>query len=72
LAALSILTLPGNKEKLMYLLSADKIRLIKKVTPGDRFYMNTKILNHKRGIIEYSAEGIVIDQIVSKAEFRII
>lgn len=72
LAALSILTLPGNKGKLMYLLSADKIRLIKKVTPGVRFYMNTKILNNKRGITECYAEGIVNDQIVSKAEFRII
>ena len=72
LAALSILTLPGNKGKLMYLLFADKIRLIKKVTPGNRFYMNTKILDHKRGIAQCSAEGIVNDQIVSKAEFRII
>ena len=45
LSALSIFTLPGNKGKLMYLLSADKIRLVKKVTPENRFYMNTKVLS---------------------------
>ena len=72
LAALSILTLPGNKGKLIYLLSADKIRLIKKVTPYNRFYMNTKILSYKRGIAHCLAEGLINSQITSKAEFKII
>jgi 3-hydroxyacyl-[acyl-carrier-protein] dehydratase len=72
MAALSIFTLPGNKGKLIYLLSANKIRLIKKVTPENRFYINTKILSYKRGIANCSAEGIISNQIVSKAEFKII
>ena len=72
LSALSIFTLPGNKGKLMYLLSADKIRLVKKVTPENRFYMNTKVLSYKRGIAHCQAEGLVNSQITSKAEFKII
>lgn len=72
LSALSIFTLPGNKGKLVYLLSADKIRLVKKVTPENRFYMNTKVLSYKRGIAHCQAEGLVNSQITSKAEFKII
>ena len=72
LAALAILTLPGNKGKLIYLLSADKIRLIKKVTPDNRMYMNTTIHSYKRGIANCSAQATINNEIVSKAEFKII
>ena len=36
MSALSILSLPGNKGKVMYLTSADKIKFIKKITPNNR------------------------------------
>jgi 3-hydroxyacyl-[acyl-carrier-protein] dehydratase len=72
LAALAILTLPGNKGKLMYLLSADKVKLIKKVTPNHRLYLNSKIIFYKRGIANCVAEAKINNEIVSKAEFRII
>ena len=72
LAALAILTLPGNKGKLMYLLSADKIRLTKKVTPDNRLYMNTIIHSYKRGIANCSAQATIKNETVSKAEFKII
>ena len=72
LAALAILTLPGNKGKLMYLLSADKIRLVKKVTPNNRLHINSKILSYKRGIANCSAQATVNNQLASKAEFKII
>ena len=43
MCALSLLTLPGNKGKLVYLISADKIKLQKKVIPNDRLFIKTKI-----------------------------
>ncbi len=50
MAALSILTLPGNKKKLMYLTSANNLKFLKKVLPEKKFYIKTKIINFKRGI----------------------
>ena len=39
----AITTLPGNKGKLVYLISADKIKLKKKVIPNDRLIIETKV-----------------------------
>ena len=55
LSALVILTLPGNKEK-MYLTSATDL-ILKKVIPGDKYEMETKLISYKRGIAIFSAEG---------------
>jgi len=69
LAALSILTLPGNKGKVMYLSSANNLKFIKKVTPNEIFKIETKILNYKRGLATCEGVGKVENQIVSKAKF---
>lgn len=72
LAALSILTLPGNKGKVMYLSSANNLKFIKKVTPNEIFKIETKILNYKRGLATCEGVGKVENQIVSKAKFNLI
>ena len=41
MAALSILSLPGNKGKFVYLVSANKLKFLKKVVPGDKFMIST-------------------------------
>ena len=43
MSALSILSLPGNKGKVVYLISADKLKFIKKILPGSRLFIDTKI-----------------------------
>ena len=43
MCALSILTLPNNKGKIMYLTSANNLKFIKKITPNNRLYINTKV-----------------------------
>ena len=37
MSSLAILTLPNNKGKIMYLVSSDKIKFIKKIIPNSRF-----------------------------------
>ena len=49
MSALSILSLPDNKGKVMYLTSANNIKFIKKIIPNNRLYIETKIKNFKRG-----------------------
>ena len=50
MSALSILSLPNNMGKVMYLSSANNLKFLKKILPGDRMYIKTKIINFKRGV----------------------
>ena len=43
MAAMSILTMPGNKGKIMYLVSANKLKFVKKILPGDKLEINTEV-----------------------------
>ena len=42
-AALTVLTLPGNKGKIVYLVSANNLIFKKKIVPGDRLKIITKL-----------------------------
>ena len=72
MSALSILTLPNNKGKVMYLTSANNLKFIKKITPNNRLYINTTVKSYKRGLAICKGEGVVNDQIVCKADFNLI
>ena len=42
MCALSILSLPGNKGKVMYLTSANNMKFIKKIIPNNRLDIETQ------------------------------
>ena len=71
-AAISILSLPNNKGKVMYLTTANNVKFKKKVTPKKRFFIKTKIISYKRGIANCVGTGIVDNQEACKAEFNLI
>ena len=72
MCALSILCLPGNKGKIMYLASANNLKFIKKIVPNDRLYIETKIKSYKRGLAICEGIGLVQEKIVCKADFSLI
>jgi len=72
MSALSILTLPNNKGKIMYLTSANNLKFIKKIVPNSRLYIETITKSYKRGIANCSGKGIVNNEIVCKADFNLI
>ena len=72
MSALSILTLPGNKGKIMYLVAADKLRFKKKVLPGSRLYIRSKVNKYVRGIANFSVQGTVDNNLVCSAEISLI
>ncbi|MDC1096228.1 beta-hydroxyacyl-ACP dehydratase [Pelagibacteraceae bacterium] len=72
MCALSILTLPGNKGKIMYLTSANSLKFIKKITPGSRLHIDTKIKSYKRGLAICEGKGLLNGEIACKAEFNLI
>ena len=59
MSALAILCMPNNKGKIMYLTSATNLKFIKKIVPGDRLYIETKIKSYKRGIASCEGIGLV-------------
>ncbi len=71
-ASLAILAKPENNGKIMYVSSLDKVRFLKKITPGKRMEINAKIENLNRGIAKSKAEGKVDDELAVKAEFSLV
>ena len=72
MAALTILTLPNNKGKVVYLASADKIVFKRKIVPGDRLYLKTKLNSWARGIGKCDGVGTVNEKLACKAEFTLV
>lgn len=72
MSSLAILTLPGNKGKIMYLTSANNIKFKKKITPGKKMLIETKVKSYKRGLALCEGVGFVDEEIACKAEFNLI
>ena len=72
MAALTVLTLAGNKGKIVYLTSASNIKLSRKIVEGDRLDIETKLLSWKRGVGNCSGIGSVNGEIACKADFTIV
>jgi 3-hydroxymyristoyl/3-hydroxydecanoyl-(acyl carrier protein) dehydratase len=64
--------LPGNKGKVVYLVSAGKIKLARKVLAGDCFEIETKLLTWKRGVGLCEGVGKVNGEVACMAEFNIV
>ena len=72
LGVLTVLTLPGNKGKLAYLISADELKFLKKIIPGDRLSLNVDLVSWKRGIGVCSGIGKVGEIVACKARFTFV
>ena len=72
MSALCILCLPGNKGKIMYLSSANKLKFFKKIIPGDRLNIESKVKSYKRGLATFEASGVVKKKLACRAEFNLI
>jgi len=71
MAALTVLTLQGNEGKTVYLISANNLFFKKKIIPGDRLIIKTKLNFWKRGIGKCSGEGYIKEDLACKADFNI-
>jgi len=72
MCALSILSLPGNKGKIMYLTAANNLKFIKKIVPNSRLEIETQVKSFKRGLAICEGVGLIKKEIVCKAEFNLI
>ena len=72
MSALSILTLPGNKGKILYLVSANKLKFIKKIIPKSVLEIQTKVKSFNRGLALCEGEGYINSEKACSAEFTLI
>jgi len=72
MSALSILSLPGNKGKVVYLVSANHLKFVKKILPNSRLYLETTIKSFKRGVANCEGRGFVNKELACKGEFMLI
>ncbi len=72
MASISILTLPNNKGKLLYLTNIENIKFIKKVLPEKKMYIETRIISFKRGLAICEGETTVDGEIACKGKFKLI
>ena len=68
ICALSILSMEGAKGKQVLLLGCDKLRLYKKVRPGDRMELKTELLSYRHGIARGKGIAYVDGDMVCSCE----
>jgi 3-hydroxyacyl-[acyl-carrier-protein] dehydratase len=68
MCALTIQTLEGNKGKVVLLLSANNLKLYRKVRPGDKLELRTELLSYRRGVAKGRGAAYVDGKIVSSLE----
>ena len=72
LSALAILTLSGNKGKVMYLSKVSNSKFKKKVIIGDRLDMYSKVISYKRGIAKFQGKATVKNNKVCQVDFELV
>ena len=72
IAALAILTISGNKGKIMYLSKLTNTKFKKKVLIGDRLDLYAEVISYKRGIAKYYGKGSVKEKKVCEASFELV
>ena len=72
MSALIVQTMPGNKGKILYLVDANNLKFIKKILPGDKLNISSKLISFKRGLIKFEAEGFVNSKKTCRASFTLV
>ena len=72
MSSLAIVTLPDNRKKILYLVSANDIKFSKKITPGKTLFIETFIKSFKRGLASCEGYGYLDESLACKAKFTLL
>jgi 3-hydroxyacyl-[acyl-carrier-protein] dehydratase len=72
MSSLIIFTLPNMNGKTLYLADSNNIKFFKKIIPGDKLKIVSKLISSSRGLYKFEAEGYVKQKIACKANFTLI
>ena len=71
-SALSVLTLPNNAKKTMYIVSMNNIRFYKKVLPRQKILISSKIEYSKENYFQFKGHIKVKQSLVCKVDFAML
>ena len=71
MSSLIIFTLPNISEKTLYLADSNNIKFFKKIVPGDKLKIVSKLISNSRGLYKFESEGYVRKKIACKANFTL-
>ena len=72
MSSLIIFTLPNISVKTLYLADSNNIKFFKKIVPGDKLKIVSKLISNSRGLYKFESEGYVKKKIACKANFTLI
>jgi 3-hydroxyacyl-[acyl-carrier-protein] dehydratase len=72
ISSLAILTMPNMSGRTLYLTSSNNIKFFKKIIPGDKLKIISKLISNNRGLYKFESEGYVKQKIACKASFTLI
>ena len=72
MSSLIIFTLPNISGKTLYLADSNNIKFFKKIVPGDKLKIVSKLISNSRGLYKFEAEGYVRKKIACRANFTLI
>ena len=69
MSSLIIFTLPNISGKTLYLADSNNIKFFKKIVPGDKLKIVSKLISNSRGLYKFESEGYVRNKIACRANF---
>ncbi len=72
MSSLIIFTLPKMSGKTLYLADSNNIKFFKKIVPGDKLKIVSKLVSSSRGLYKFEAQGYIKKKIACKASFTLI
>ena len=72
MSSLIIFTLPKMSGKTLYLTDSSNIKFFKKIIPGDKLKIVSKLISNNRGLYKFESEGFVKQKIACKATFTLV
>ena len=72
MSSLIVFTLPNMSGRTLYLVDCNNLKFFKKIVPGDKLKIVSKLISNSRGLYKFESEGYVRKKIACKANFTLI
>ena len=72
MSSLIVLTMPKMAGRTLYIADSNNIKFFKKIVPGDKLKIISKLTSNKRGLYKFESEGYISSKIACKASFTLI
>ena len=72
MSSLIVFTLPNMSGKTLYLVDCNNLKFFKKIVPGNKLKIVSKLISNNRGLYKFESQGYVKKKIACKATFTLV